>query len=176
MRSGRHLTLIPSGRLVSGVFVCVFGLVSQSCLTLCDPMDCSLPVSIVHGMLQARILALLCPSPGDLPNPRDRTCISQVSCTGRKMLYHCATREACSVANHSQTTTVLCFACECAVGSGLCRDTSPLLHASLTGGSAGPSSRTAYPCGQQSYLGVPLARVSPPRGVGLLSAMVRFEE
>ena len=31
-------------------------LVSQSCLTLCDPMDCSLPGSSVHGILQARIL------------------------------------------------------------------------------------------------------------------------
>ena len=31
-------------------------LVTQSCLTHCDPMDCSLPGSSVHGMLQARIL------------------------------------------------------------------------------------------------------------------------
>ena len=28
----------------------------QSCLTLCDPMDCSLPGSSVHGTLQARKL------------------------------------------------------------------------------------------------------------------------
>ena len=28
----------------------------QSCLTLCDPMDCNLPVSSVHGILQTRIL------------------------------------------------------------------------------------------------------------------------
>ena len=26
------------------------------CLTLCDPMDCSLPGSSVHGIFQARIL------------------------------------------------------------------------------------------------------------------------
>ena len=31
-------------------------LVPQSCLTLCDPMDCSLPGSSVHGIFQARIL------------------------------------------------------------------------------------------------------------------------
>ena len=31
-------------------------LVTQSCLTLCNPMDCSLPDSSVHGNLQARIL------------------------------------------------------------------------------------------------------------------------
>ena len=28
----------------------------QSCLTLCNPMDCSPPGSSVHGILQARIL------------------------------------------------------------------------------------------------------------------------
>ena len=31
-------------------------LVTQSCLTLCHPMDCSLPGSSVHGIFQARIL------------------------------------------------------------------------------------------------------------------------
>ena len=31
-------------------------LFAQSCLTLCDPMDSSPPVSSVHGILQARIL------------------------------------------------------------------------------------------------------------------------
>ena len=30
--------------------------IAQSCLILCDPMDCSLPVSSVHDILQARIL------------------------------------------------------------------------------------------------------------------------
>ena len=30
--------------------------VAQSCLTLCDAMDCSLPGSSVLGILQARIL------------------------------------------------------------------------------------------------------------------------
>ena len=31
-------------------------LVAQSCLTLCNPMNCSLPGSSVYGILQARIL------------------------------------------------------------------------------------------------------------------------
>ena len=31
-------------------------LVAQLCPTLCDPMDCNLPGSFVHGILQARIL------------------------------------------------------------------------------------------------------------------------
>ena len=42
----------------------------QLCLILCDPMDCSLPGSLVHGISQARILdqvAFTCP--GYLPYP-----------------------------------------------------------------------------------------------------------
>ena len=42
--------------------------VTQSCPTL-RPMDCSPPSSSVHGILQARILELPFPSPGDLPDP-----------------------------------------------------------------------------------------------------------
>ena len=30
--------------------------VAQSYLTLCDPMDCSLPRSSIHGIFQARVL------------------------------------------------------------------------------------------------------------------------
>ena len=30
--------------------------VAQSCPTLCDPMDCSLPGFSVHGIFQARVL------------------------------------------------------------------------------------------------------------------------
>ena len=37
-------------------FLAVKVLVTQSCPTLCDTMDCSLPGSSVHGILQARIL------------------------------------------------------------------------------------------------------------------------
>ena len=37
-------------------------LVTQSCLTVCDTMDCSLPGPSVHGILQARILEwVTCP-------------------------------------------------------------------------------------------------------------------
>ena len=44
--------------------------VVQSCPTLCDSMDCSLPGSSVHGILQARILGWVAiPFSGDLPNP-----------------------------------------------------------------------------------------------------------
>ena len=56
----------------------------QLCITLSDPMDCSPPGSSVHGILQARILewVALSPSRGSSP-PRDRTCVSYVSCIGR---------------------------------------------------------------------------------------------
>ena len=41
----------------------------QLCLTLCNPMDHSLPGSSVHGILQARILEWVATSPRGLPNP-----------------------------------------------------------------------------------------------------------
>ena len=42
----------------------------QSCLTVGNPVDCSLPGFSVHGISQARILVwVTMPSPGDLPNP-----------------------------------------------------------------------------------------------------------
>ena len=45
--------------------------VAQSCLTLCDHMDYSLPDSSVHGIFfrQGNWSGLPFPSPGDLPNP-----------------------------------------------------------------------------------------------------------
>ena len=45
-------------------------LVAQLCLTLYDPVDCSPPVSSVHGIPQERILEWVAfPSPGDIPDP-----------------------------------------------------------------------------------------------------------
>ena len=44
--------------------------VAQSCSTLCNPIDCSLPCSSTHGIFQARVLEWVpFPSPEDLPNP-----------------------------------------------------------------------------------------------------------
>ena len=55
--------------------VCVCAKLLQSCATLCDPMDCSLPGSSVHGIFQATIVEWLpFPTPGIFPtqgsNPR----------------------------------------------------------------------------------------------------------
>ena len=54
--------------------------ITQSCPTPWDPVDCSLPGSFVHGILQARILEWVATSE-DLPDPRDWT---RVSCTAGK--------------------------------------------------------------------------------------------
>ena len=61
----------------------------QSCPTLCDPMDCSPPGSSVRGIVQVRILEWVAmPSSRGFFQPRDQTCISYISCLGRRVLYH----------------------------------------------------------------------------------------
>ena len=60
----------------------------QSCLTLCDPMDCSPPSSSVHGISQARTLERVDISFSRGSSwPRDWTWISCLSCIGRWVLY-----------------------------------------------------------------------------------------
>ena len=66
--------------------------VTQSCPTLCDPVDCSLPSSSVHGILQARILEWVAVSfSRGSSRPKDRT---RVSCIGGRHFNLWATREA----------------------------------------------------------------------------------
>ena len=43
-------------RSVGLIDVCMYAQSLQSCLTLCNPLDCSLQGSSVHGIVQARIL------------------------------------------------------------------------------------------------------------------------
>ena len=66
--------------------------ITQSCLTLCDPVDCSPPGSSVHGILQARILEWVATSffRGS-SRPRDWTQVSHIA--GRHFNLW-ATREA----------------------------------------------------------------------------------
>ena len=53
--------------------------VTQSCPTLCDPMDCSLPVSSVHGIFQAVVLEWVAISfSRGSSQPRDGTRVSRV--------------------------------------------------------------------------------------------------
>ena len=81
--------------LSAPIRVCVC---AQSCPTLCNPIDCSLPGPSVHGLFQARILewVVISYSRGSSP-PRDRTPISGTTCISRHILYHCATWEAPSL-------------------------------------------------------------------------------
>ena len=67
-------------------------LVTQSCQTLCNPMDCSPPGSPVHRILQARILewVAISFSWGSSP-PRDQT---HISCITSRFFTVWATREA----------------------------------------------------------------------------------
>ena len=69
--------------------------VTQSCLTLCDPTDCSPPDSPLHGIFQARILEWVAISSSRRSSwPKDRNCVSCSSCTGRWILYCWTIREA----------------------------------------------------------------------------------
>ena len=88
----------PPGNLAEnlGLLICKLCLmkvlVTQSCLTLGDPMDCSLPGSSIHGIFQARIQ-----EPGAMPfsrgsfRPRDQT---QVFCLAGRFFTIWDTREA----------------------------------------------------------------------------------
>ena len=65
---------------------------TQASPTLCNPMDCSLPGSSVHGILQARILEWVAvPFPSGSSQPRYQT---QVSCSVGGFLTVWATTEA----------------------------------------------------------------------------------
>ena len=66
--------------------------VAQSCLTLCNPVDCSPPGSSIHGILQARVLEwdAIAFSRGS-SRPRDRTQVFHIA--GRRFNLW-ATREA----------------------------------------------------------------------------------
>ena len=53
--------------------------VAQSCPTLCDPMNCSLPGSSLHGILQARVLEWIAISfSRGSSRPRDRARVSRI--------------------------------------------------------------------------------------------------
>ena len=55
--------------------------VIQSCSTLCDPMDCNIPRSSIHGIFPARVLegVAISFSRGS-SQPRDRTQVSHIAC------------------------------------------------------------------------------------------------
>ena len=71
----RIYILIREFEMSGGVCACVHAKSVQLPLTLCNPMDCSLPSSSVHGILQARIPEWVAmPSSRRSSQLRDRTC------------------------------------------------------------------------------------------------------
>ena len=59
---------------------CMHAKLLQSCLTLCDPMDCTPPGSSVHGIHQARLLEWVAlPSFRGSSQPRDQTQVSHIA-------------------------------------------------------------------------------------------------
>ena len=93
----RSYRWLPWPSLVEGLATstCVLRANSlQSCLTLCNPMDCSPPGSSVLGIFQARILEWVVTSSRGISQSRDGTHASCISCIGRQNLYLCATWEA----------------------------------------------------------------------------------
>ena len=87
-----HLCDPVTSVLESHILAMCVHAVTQSYPTLCDPMDCNLPDSSVHGIFHAKILEWVSISfSRGFSQPRDQTCVSCISCIGRQILYHCAT-------------------------------------------------------------------------------------
>ena len=79
-------------------YICMHAKCLQLCLNLCNPTDCSLSASSVHGILQARKLKWVAiPSFRGSSQPRDPTHVSYVSCTGSRFFTTSATWEALSL-------------------------------------------------------------------------------
>ena len=61
--------------------------VAQSCLTLCDPMNCSQPGPSFHGILQERLLEQVAISDSSWISHQGSNILFCISCTGRHILY-----------------------------------------------------------------------------------------
>ena len=69
-------------------------LVTQSCPTLYDPMDCSPLGSSIHWIFQVGILEWVAiSSPKAISQPRDLTYVSCASCIRRCIFYYLATQD-----------------------------------------------------------------------------------
>ena len=78
-RASLKLHIQKTKTLASGPFV-KWSEVAQSCPTLCDPVDCSLAGSSIHGILQARILEQVAISfSRGSSRPRDLTQVSRIA-------------------------------------------------------------------------------------------------
>ena len=88
--------------------------VTQSCPTLCDPMDCSLPGSSVQRIFQARILEWVAVSSSRGSSwSRDRNQVSHTA--GRQTLYHLSHQGSPSEVKVAQSCPTLCDPMDCIV-------------------------------------------------------------
>ena len=106
------LPLTPPGKPYNRMKV----LLAQSCLTLCNPMKCSLPGSSIHGILQVRILVWVAmPFSRGSSWPMNRTLVSCIA--GR--FHNWATRESCiriySCYSVTQSRMTLCDPMDCSM-------------------------------------------------------------
>ena len=105
---------------------------AQSCLTLCNPMDCSPPGSSVHRILQARIVEWIAiPFSRGSCLPKDRTRVSCISSIAGRFF----TAEPLRKPSHSHTYAFIrsqCFSPGLSLSSaGLCKDDWELLPHNL---------------------------------------------
>ena len=106
---GTLFTNISSIKYVANTFclsficfltVCMHAKSLQLCPTLCDPMDCSPPDSSVHGICQARRLEWAVPSSRGSSWPGDRTGVSYISFTVRRVLWFFTTSATWEAQQH----------------------------------------------------------------------------
>ena len=81
--------------LFTSLFVYCYFSVAQLCSTLCDLMDCSLTVSSVHGVSQAKILERVAiPFSRESSWPSDWTCgFSTTELPGKPIYVNCIRRQ-----------------------------------------------------------------------------------
>ena len=110
LKAFKHLIVVccfVRSKNISSSKVKVKVLVTQSCLTVCDCMDCSPPDSSLHGILQARILEWVAmPFSRGSSRPTDRI---QVFCIASRLFTIWVTREALlQVKSYAKELTKLC--------------------------------------------------------------------
>ena len=134
-------------------------LVARSCLTLCDPMDRSLPGSSVQGITPARILGWVVISFSRASSwPRDQARVSCVSCIGRQILYHWDTTDLFSnnlihsLLGLEQVTSMMCFVLPNELSWGRQKGDSGSGHLPGLGCKAGLWTRNSKP-GNPGWLG-----------------------
>ena len=90
----------------------------QLCPVLCNPMDCSLSGSPVHGILQARRVEWVAKSYSrGYSLPRDQTCNSFVSHIGRQVLYYYCHLDSVQFSSVAQLYLTLCHPMDCSTPS-----------------------------------------------------------